>query len=314
MFWRSYNRAVLRLRIETCAPLLIRAGDSGLDPTGTDLSCVRTRHARFGRSVYIPGSSLKGVLRSTAEAAVRGRRFGDVEGACGVFDEKACSAGIRAEERRRKSQHQPPLATHEVHRRHCLACRLFGSTAMKGRCSVRDLFPWRGDVASLSPEQQANLDAANRTELRNAVSIDRITGSVKNGPFDSEMVPAGVSFFGDIALENFQAWQLGLLATALAELNDGFAQLGSTKSRGLGVVRVELLEVLHEQPLGAGEAPLGVGRLADAQEAGEYGLLAEAGLPQAAGSPRGLSRRFRLEGGEAHAWLIAGQQALEGLA
>jgi CRISPR-associated RAMP protein (TIGR02581 family) len=306
MFRRSYNRAVVRLRIETRAPLLIRAGDSGLDPTGTDLSCVRTRHARFGRTVYVPGSSLKGVLRSTAEAAVRGRRFGDAEGACDVFGPAACG-GRRGNNRERE-------ATSDVHRRHCLACRLFGSTAMKGRCSVRDLFPWPGDVVTLTPDQQANLEAANRTELRNSVAIDRITGSVKHGPFDSEMVPAGVLFYGDVALENYQAWQLGLLATALGELNDGFAQLGSTKSRGFGVVRVDVTEVLHEQPLTAGDRPLGVGALAGADESRAYGLLAESDLPAAAGLPRGLGRRFRLEGADAQAWLEAGRTALEGLA
>lgn len=32
MFRKSYNRAVLRLRLKTQTPLLIRAGDAGLDP------------------------------------------------------------------------------------------------------------------------------------------------------------------------------------------------------------------------------------------------------------------------------------------
>src|SRR5262249_12407642 len=75
MYRRSYNRAVLRVRITTVTPLRIGAGDVGLDPSATDLTCVRTRHAAHGTTVYIPGSSFKGVVRATAEAAIRGQRL-----------------------------------------------------------------------------------------------------------------------------------------------------------------------------------------------------------------------------------------------
>ena len=45
MFRKSYNRAVIGIRIETVTPLLIRAGDAGLDPSSADLVSVRTHHA-----------------------------------------------------------------------------------------------------------------------------------------------------------------------------------------------------------------------------------------------------------------------------
>ncbi len=305
MFKKSLNRAVLRLKVTTVSPLLIRAGDTGLDPARADLSCVRTRHGAFGETVYVPGSSFKGVLRSSIEALVRGRRFGEVDGACDPLDHKT-SCGGRTDNRKAPST--------DVHKAHCLACRLFGSTAMKGRCAPRDLFPFPANATPQDADAAGAHAKANLTETRHGVAIDRVAGSVKHGPFDLEMVPAGVSFWGDIALENFQAWQMGLLASGIAELDEGFAQLGSTKSRGLGVVNVAVDHLVIEQPLRAGDRPKGVGRLVDAAEAEAYGLLDEADLPKADHHVRGLSRRFTMADAAADEWLKSTQRALEALA
>lgn len=305
MFKKSLNRAVLRLKVTTVSPLLIRAGDTGLDPARADLSCVRTRHGAFGDTVYVPGSSFKGVLRSTIEALVRGQRFGEADGACDPLDHKTSCGG--------RDYGSKPKPT-EVHRAHCLACRLFGSTSMKGRCAPRDLFPFPGNA---TPEDAAAKEAhakANLTETRHGVAIDRVAGSVKHGPFDLEMVPAGVTFWGDIALENFQAWQMGLLAAGIGELDEGFAQLGSTKSRGLGVVNVAVDHLVIEQPLRAGDRPKGVGALVDPDERAAYGLLDEADLPPADHHVRGLSRRFTMADAAADEWLKWTQRALEALA
>lgn len=311
MFRKSYNRAVLRIRVETVTPLLIRAADAGLDPTAVDLTPVRTRHGRHGLTVYIPGTSLKGVLRAAAEARVRGRDFGPVDGACEdplAHNGASCSAAGN----RRK---QDKAGTAAVHGAHCLACRLFGSLAMKGRASVRDLLPWSPAPASAASAPRGDNHArANELELRHGVSIDRILGSVRNGPFDQELVPAGVSFWGEVALENYQVWQLGLLAQAFDEVNDGIAQLGSSKSRGLGAAQVKVESILHEQAGAAGDMPRGVGALAPAAEQDAYGLLPEVDLPASAGTPRGLAVRFEVDEDQARSWLDAGRSALGGLA
>jgi CRISPR-associated RAMP protein (TIGR02581 family) len=307
MFKKSYNRAVLRIRVDTITPLLIKAGDAGLDPTATDLTCVRTRHAAHGTTVYIPGSSLKGVLRSAAEASVRGQNFGNgIEGACNPLDHASSCGRLAGRDR---------PASHEVHKQQCLACRLFGSLVLKGRASVRDLFPWLAAGDESTGPGGTNHRMANRVEVRHGVAIDRIVGSVRHGPFDQELVPAGVSFWGEIALENYQAWQLGLLVRAVDEITDGFAQLGSSKSRGLGVARVEVQSIVHEQPARVGNQPAGVGALAAVEEQQAYGLLPERTFPALAGEIRGLSVRFTArEPASVQAWLEVGRQALGGLA
>jgi CRISPR-associated RAMP protein (TIGR02581 family) len=307
MFRKSYNRAVLRVRVVTVTPLRIGAGDVGLDPSGADLTCVRTRHGTHGTTVYIPGSSFKGVLRAASEAAVRGQSLGGVPGACDDpldHGDRSCGGSY---------QNDSDTPTHAVHRAHCFACRLFGSQAMKGRASVRDLFPWNDAVPQgdrFAPEGD-NHTSANRLELRHGVSIHRLLGSVHNGPFDQELVPAGISFFGDIALENYQVWQLGLLDEAFAQMNSGIIQLGSSKSRGLGVVTVTVEQLVHEQA-GRRLEPCGVGQLATQDEREAYGLVTEATLPSAPGTLHGLAMRFEVREG-ARGWLDAGRSALGAL-
>jgi CRISPR-associated RAMP protein (TIGR02581 family) len=308
MFRTSYNRAVLRVRVDTITPLRIGAGDIGLDPTGADLTCVRTRHGSHGTTVYIPGSGLKGVIRAAAEASVRGRKLAGVAGACDdplEHKDKDRSCGARY-------QSDAKTPTHTIHAAHCLACRLFGSQAIKGRASIRDLFPWFDDAGPGDRHVAGgeNHTSANRLELRHGVAIDRLLGSVKNGPFDQELVPAGVSFFGDIAIENYQVCQLGLLAQVFDQFDTGLAQLGSSKSRGLGVARITVERIIHEQA-GRRPQPCGVGDLATADECKAYGLLAESALPPADGIPHGLAMRFDVR--ESAAWLTAGRTALGAL-
>lgn len=183
---------------------------------------------------------------------------------------------------------------------------------MKGRTSPRDLFPWDETTSERSVPEGDNQRRANRLEMRHGVSIDRISGSVRHGPFEQEMVPAGISFWGEIALENYQSWQLGLLAQALGEVNDGFAQLGSTKSRGLGVAKLEVEALLHEQATGRGDRPAGMGALvAGEQERRDYGLFPDDDFPFATREARGLADRFAVQGVEAtRAWLDIGLAAL----
>lgn len=293
MFRRSLNRAVFGLKIETRTPLLIRAGDSGLNPVAPDLSCVRTRYAGEQLTVYIPGSSLKGVLRAAAESRVRGLTVRGTQGACDPFDRSNCG-NIASTEAAPKED-----PSKLVHSRHCMACRLFGSTAMRGRAAIRDLYPW--SPTAVSAERDNAIRAANRTETRHGVAINRVSGSVQHGPFELEIIPVGIAFWGEIALVNFQSWQVALLAAAIGEVNDGFAQLGSSKTRGLGVVSIEVESVLYEQA-GTDATPLGVGKLIDEKEAKPYGLLPESDLPAAPLETTGLTMRARLTGELARQW------------
>ena len=70
MHKRIVNQATIEITISPVGPLLIKASDQGADPTKPDMEFVETYHAG-GRSVYLPGSSLKGAIRAHCERIVR---------------------------------------------------------------------------------------------------------------------------------------------------------------------------------------------------------------------------------------------------
>ena len=93
---------------------------------------------------------------------------------------------------------------------------------------VGDAYPTRETV-----------EAANQTEQRDGVAIDRLSGAVANGPFTLEVVTQG-QFQATLSLENFELWQLGLVTIALRDLGSSLCPIGYGKSRGLGRMAVTL--------------------------------------------------------------------------
>ena len=71
MHKRLLNEATFYLSIASEGPLLVKSGSEGWNPTTPDMEFVRTRHAQLGETVFIPGSSLKGTLRSYSEKIAR---------------------------------------------------------------------------------------------------------------------------------------------------------------------------------------------------------------------------------------------------
>jgi len=206
------NQAVLEITIEAQGPLLIKSGiEGGADPSVPDMQFVRT-----GGSVYIPGSSLKGVFRSYAEKIARtvGARC------CNPFDDTFC--GKKAND----AKVSTGTAIYSNRNYACRICQLFGSTAMASRIKFNDAYPPNGQ----NPQ----------TETRTSVAIDRITGGTVPGAlFEFETVTQG-EFTTTIHLRNFELWQVGLLALVLRDLEDGLLPIGFGKSRGLGEVKARI--------------------------------------------------------------------------
>jgi CRISPR-associated RAMP protein (TIGR02581 family) len=223
-----FLEGTIALTITPNGPILVKAGESGgADPTLPDMEFVRTRR-RGAPEIYIPGSSLKGVIRAQCERICRsleqdgrdpqadnppladnplgkGKSYNgldDLDYNSGQFLDKESDAAI-------------------VYRRSALTSQIFGHTSLAGRVRFADAYA-EGDV---------------RVEERNGVAIDRIYGSVAVGPFNFETVVAG-SFATTITLKNMTLAQIGLLGLALRDLADGRVALGFGKSRGLGRVAV----------------------------------------------------------------------------
>jgi CRISPR-associated protein Csm3 len=237
MFRTLYNQARLTLKVQPVSPVLIKAAGAGLDPTRPEMEFVTTQTS-VGRVEYLPGSSLKGAIRSFSERLLLtlGKK------ACDPLDKKSPCA-----ERE-----------HRSYSRQCDACKLFGSPNMAGRLRVIDGLPWR--ATATDEERAAGRDALHR-ETRANVAIDRASGaSSTKGLFDMDVLVGG-SLYPEIVLRNYQLWQLALTALAISEFNEGYQQIGSGKSRGLGRVScaVETLEIRQLGPLANADELRGIG-------------------------------------------------------
>jgi hypothetical protein len=103
---------------------------------------------------------------------------------------------------------------------------MFGHTRLRGRVVFTDAYP-KEEIA---------------LEVRYGVAISRRTQAGYN-PFELE-VAVGGAFAGWIILENFELWQVALLAHALAAMNEGMVRVGYGKTRGLGKVRLQVEEAV----------------------------------------------------------------------
>lgn len=227
MHKRIVNQATIELAISPVGPLLIKASDPGADPTKPDMEFVETYHAG-GRSVYLPGSSLKGAMRAHCERIVR-TIGGAKPNAGNVW---TCNPLIETEPcRNLKKRH--PEDTAAIYRDSCTVCQLFGSTDIAAHARIADAYP-------VEP-------ADIQLEERNGVAIDRIYGSVVHGRFNFQVLTAG-EFITKITVKNFTTAQLALIALAIRDFAEQRVGLGYAKSRGLGQVDMKVTRVEIRYP------------------------------------------------------------------
>ncbi|GIV96499.1 MAG: CRISPR-associated RAMP protein [Herpetosiphonaceae bacterium] len=198
------------------------------DIAGHDLPVIRDTMGR----PFIPGSSFKGVLRSTLEAIVRGlsadpgiqrRRL-----ACMVLlPKERCITDDEIKQWREALQDRNELSQ-RILEQSCLICQTFGSPWLASHIAIRDLFVnealWFGQF-----------------EVRQSVAINRDTETAqKDHLYDFETVPPETRFDLTIEADNLADWQKGLLWLGLQPFIRGEISIGGGASRGLG--QVELVE------------------------------------------------------------------------
>lgn len=226
MHKRFVNQCTIDLTIVPCGPILIKSGKEGADPTKPDMEFVETYHAG-GRSIYLPGSSLKGAIRAHAERIVRtvGRDKRPTNG-----NALWASNPLNLDELKYLDALSDPK---DIYRLSCFTDQMFGNTSIASRVRIEDAYPV--DSKQLKVEE------------RNGVAIDRVFGSVAVGPFNYQVCTSG-EFHTKIHLKNFSLAQLGLIGLVLRDLNEGWFGLGFAKSRGLGMVEVKLNSAVVQYP------------------------------------------------------------------
>ncbi len=193
----------------TCRTGLHIGGGKSGDLVGSDLPVLRDAAGR----PLVPGSSLRGVLRS------------GIESFCGSLGLTGDAVGPE------KADGKPDDALTAEWRKLTLVERLFGAAADK---------PKGFSYASRLQISDAVSDGSVAVELRDGVGIDRDNRIAAPGvKYDLEVVPAGTRFQASVRFKNPADFEIGLLAQALWMLDAGLLLLGGKSARGLGWMAVE---------------------------------------------------------------------------
>lgn len=210
---------------------LTQAGRSGFDHAP-----VLATYAKGSRPV-LPGSSLRGVLRSQAERIARtlatfnawdagqdsGTRKAAFLTACPACNPlttetndpvASCNSFIKGFDKKKRDKPEENGAEEQL----CLACQLFGSTWNGSRLRVEDA-PFVGEITY---------------KVLDFLAIDRFTGGGRDSAKFDAVVLWKPRFSVRLFLENPEPWELGWLALVLRDLNDGLATVGFGAAKGFG--------------------------------------------------------------------------------
>lgn len=170
-----------------------------------------TTYRNGAEQPYLPGSSLKGVLRTRCEQLARTFLPEDMQ-VCDILD---AASSCAAELQERDAGERYAAA--------CPICQVFGCGALASRLAVSDGY---------LREEPAQVDG-----VRSGVGINRQRGAAQSGAlFFYEVLERGAFEF-TLTLENFELWQVGLVGLALHDLWTGSLPVGYGTRRGLGRVR-----------------------------------------------------------------------------
>ena len=236
--WSAHSVIIREVVFEgsfvTESPLRIGVGRE--PPLGSAVDLAVLRMSLNGKLVpYIPGSSLKGVFRSTAIQLANRKGLtvcsGLSKGTCmdlryPEFDGKTLLDKIQEEIRNRNYRRAIEL----FHEKACLLCKVFGAPSFTGHSEFNDSYPIN--------ENGEVLDVP--VGVRTGIAINRRTGAVHMGAlYQVEYVEPGARFRFSIRTTNLPNYALGLLAKILRMVNEGWVRVGGFKTRGFGELRVD---------------------------------------------------------------------------
>jgi CRISPR-associated protein Csx10 len=202
--------------------------------------------------VYLPGSSLRGVLRDTCEQLARRLNL------------KVCDS---------------PTPTSMCGRQdpRCIVCRLFGSPGRASGLIVDDAYLREDLLESLSLKSDGRVVSFGQTIQRTQVQLSRLRGLAREARlFSSEFAAEGLVFETTLSgvldlipvdpdqTENIEGQyaELILLLSAMRLVN----HLGGGRRRGAGACQIILPEKIAAQRHGGHSQEISVSRLLDMTE------------------------------------------------
>lgn len=225
------GKLIIKGKIKVLTGLHIGDAQGSIEIGGVDNAVIKDAAGR----PYIPGSSLKGKLRSLLE-----RYQGYLSPDCLVYQKKE----------------NPPIRIHICNEANCPVCLLFGrnqgsywpANDSSNKLEIKNVTPTRLQVRDAlldekSLEPLKGKLALEYTEVKFENSLDRFTSAAN--PRQTERVPRGAEFDFEMVLNILHEKDknlVGKLLTAMALLEDDC--LGGGGSRGYGRVEFSVVQIL----------------------------------------------------------------------
>lgn len=211
----------IRGTIEALSPIHI---GSGIIDIGDDVELIKTA-VKTGGNIVIPGSSLKGAIRSVVEA---------ISG--------SCVSKVSYQVRR-----AVPRWFSECRQKDnlCVACRMFGAMGFQGNISIQDAPKTEGNIVT---EYVPELYAPGRGQRRMRDVPGRkfyMHGEVASGDTPVEACEKESKFSFVLQVDNLRRLEWGLLFTALGHHpNQSFKlKIGGAKPVCFGSIDIQIDEV-----------------------------------------------------------------------
>ena len=270
MLKKMINSAKIDMEIHPKDPMLIKSGLASVG--GVDMAFVRTYRHDGKDEPFIPGSSLKGMIRSYAEKICRSLRDTPVPVCLPYLDPEKETEGEKRQascglhfENHKKNKKIEGIPSPDIYRLSCPTCRLFGSHNFIGRFATSDAY--------LTDEFCQN--GRPVFEIRDGVAIDRLTGGTAGGAkYNLEVLTSG-EFGTTLEIRNFERWQIGLVGLVLRDMEQGLVRIGFGKSRGLGSFHAKITNFQITSYNRKITTLTGLSSLASDKESAAYGFFPE---------------------------------------
>lgn len=229
LYHRFENRTIIHGVIEAIDPIHIGASvKESLNPVDLDQHVLKDANG----NPVIPGSSIKGVVRSRFEAVMRSLE----QKVCDIFDvnDESCASNKDIRSVQKDKHLSDEEKAEKLYSMSCTVCQLFGGRAVAGKLRFKDC-SYIGEKCAF--------------EKRDGVGIDRDTGAAAGKvKYDFEIIPKGSCFDFTLVAENLDAQQMKYLDFILRMLegNDitegDYLSIGGKTTRGLGRIRLKEVE------------------------------------------------------------------------
>ena len=232
-------------KVITKDPIRVGAGREVKLEAMADLGVLRVKFRGMDLPV-IPGSSWKGVFRSSVERLAKSRPhlFGKPEICMGIAKQNCMDRRILhgkklleivQDHQKRGTQEDILQIKRLVWDNLCAACKIFGAPSYISSVYFYDSLP-------VDPKSNELLNYS--LGIKPGIAIDRRTGAAaRRALYQVEYLEPGSEFSFGLVIHNVPNYLLSLIAATIVEINEGRVRIGGFKTRGFGRVKFRDISV-----------------------------------------------------------------------